>query len=155
MPEDWGIYVIFKIFNMIGYILLAILMVGAWTLLGIGVKKDIDWALIVGVIFGLLFTVPFLVTSIEFGVKRSDAVSFMSNRDYQQELIYSINDNMSPQTISRIISSAANINESIERNKAHCNSVMWGFMYNKGIAEVEPIEIPKVKCQITIENDED
>lgn len=151
MPEDWGIYVIFKNFNMIGYILLAILMVGAWTLLGIGVKKDMDWALIVGVIFGLLFTVPFLVTSIEFGVKRSDAVSFMINRHYQQELIYSINDNMSPQTISRIISSAADINERIERNKAHCNSVMWGFMYNKGIAEVEPIEIPKLKYQIVIE----
>ena len=151
MPEDWGIYVIFKIFNMIGYILLAILMVGAWTLLGIGVKKDMDWALIVGVIFGLLFTVPFLVTSIEFGAKHSDAVSFENDRDYQQELIYSINDNMSPQTISRIISSAAYTNERIERNKAHCNSVMWGFMYNREIAEVEPIEIPKLKYQIVVE----
>ena len=136
---------------MIGYILLAILTVGAWTLFGIGLKKDMEGAVIVGVIFGLLFTVPFLVTSIEFGVKRSDAVSFMSNRDYQQELIYSINDNMSPQTISRIISSAANINEKIGRNKAHCNSVMWGFMYNKGIAGVEPIEIPKLKYQIIVE----
>jgi len=136
---------------MIGYILLGILMVGAWTLFGVGLKKDMEGAVIVGVIFGLLFTVPFLVTSIEFGVKRSDAASFMSNRDYQQELIYSINDNMSPQTISRIISSAANTNERIERNKAHCNSVMWGFMYNKGIAEVEPIEIPKLKYQIIVE----
>lgn len=136
---------------MIGYVLLTILTVGTWTLFGIGLKKDMEWAVIVGVIFGLLFTVPFLVTSIEFGVKRSDAASFMSNRDYQQELIYSINDNMSPQTISRIISSAANTNERIERNKAHCNSVMWGFMYNKGIAEVEPIEIPKLKYQIIVE----
>ena len=136
---------------MIGYVLLTILTVGTWTLFGIGLKKDMEWAVIVGVIFGLLFTVPFLAASIEFGVKRSDAASFMSNRDYQQELIYSINDNMSPQTISRIISSAANTNERIERNKAHCNSVMWGFMYNKGIAEVEPIEIPKLKYQIIVE----
>lgn len=140
---------------MIGYILLAILMVGTWTLFGIGLKKDADWAIIIGVIFGLLFTVPFLVTSIEFGVKRYDAVSFENNRDYQQELICSINDDMSPQTISRIISSAVYTNERIERNKAHCNSAMWGFMYNKGIAEVEPIDIPKLKYQITIENDED
>jgi len=136
---------------MIGYILLGILMVGAWTLFGVGLKKDMEGAVIVGVIFGLLFTVPFLVTSIEFGVKRSDAASFMSNRDYQQELIYSINDNMSPQTISKIISCAANTNERIEEHKAHCNSVMWGFMYNKGIAEVEPIEIPKLKYQIIVE----
>ena len=136
---------------MIGYVLLAILMVGSWTLFEIGLKKDVDWAGIIGAIFGLLFTVPFLVASIEFGVKRSDAVLFANNRDYQQELIYSINDNMSPQTISRIISSAANTNERIEKHKAHCNSVMWGFMYNKGIAEVEPIEIPKLKYQIIVE----
>lgn len=140
---------------MIGYILLAILMAGAWTLFGFGVKKDADWQLIVGVIFGLISTVVFLVSSIEFGMKHSDAVSFEDDRDYKQELVYSINDNMSPQTISRIISSAVYINERIEKNKAHCNSVMWGFMYNKGIAEVEPIEIPKLKYQITIENDED
>ena len=136
---------------MIGYILLAILMAGVWTLLGIGVKKDIDWAVIIGVIFGVLSTVVFLVTSIELGTKNSDAVSFENDRNYQQELIYSINDNMSPQTISRIVSSATYTNERIERNKAHCNSVMWGFMYNKGIAEVEPIEIPKLKYQIVIE----
>ena len=140
---------------MIGYILLIILCAGAWTLFGYGVKRDIDWQLIVGIIFGLITTVVVLVTSIEFGMKRSDAISFMSDRDYNQELVYSISDTMSPQTINRIILSAAYINERIERNKAHCNSVMWGFMYNKGIAEVELIEIPKLKYQITIENDED
>lgn len=136
---------------MIGYVLLAILMVGAWTLFGFGVKRDTDWQLAVGIIFGLISTVVFLASSIEFGMKRSDAVSFENDRDYQQELIYSINDNMSPQTISRIVSSAVYTNERIERNKAHCNSVMWGFMYNKGIAEVEPIEIPKLKYQIVVE----
>jgi hypothetical protein len=136
---------------MIGYILLAILMAGAWTLFGFGVKRDTDWQLAVGIIFGLISTVVFLASSIEFGMKRSDAVSFENDRDYQQELIYSINDNMSPQTISRIVSSAVYTNERIERNKAHCNSVMWGFMYNKGIAEVEPIEIPKLKYQIVVE----
>lgn len=136
---------------MIGYVLLAILMAGAWTLFGFGVKRDTDWQLAVGIIFGLISTVVFLASSIEFGMKRSDAVSFENDRDYQQELIYSINDNMSPQTISRIVSSAVYTNERIERNKAHCNSVMWGFMYNKGIAEVEPIEIPKLKYQIVVE----
>lgn len=136
---------------MIGYILIVILMVGSWTLLGFGVKRDTDWQLAVGVIFGVLFTLAFLATSMEFGTKHSDAVSFENDRNYQQELIYSISDTMSPQTISRIISSAVYTNERIERNKAHCNSVMWGFMYNKGIAEVEPIEIPKLKYQIVVE----
>lgn len=136
---------------MFGYILLVILMVGAWVLLGIGIKKDINWAFIIGYIFTTLFTVGFLITSIKLGAKHSDAVSFENGRNYQQELIYSISDSMSPQTISRIVVNAKYINERIEKNKAHCNSVMWGFIYNKGIAEVEPIEIPKLKYQIVIE----
>lgn len=136
---------------MFGYILLAILMVGGWTLVYIGLKKDMDWAFIVGVIFGMSSTMVFLPTSIKLGTKYSDAVSFKNKRNYQQELIYSISDNMSPQTINKIISDAVNINERIEKNKSHCNSVMWGIMYNKGIAEVEPIEIPKLKYQIVVE----
>ena len=142
---------IFKYFNMFGYILLAILMVGGWTLVYIGLKKDMDWAFIVGVIFGMSSTMVFVLTSIKLGTKYSDAVCFENKRNYQQELVYSINDNMSPQTINKIISDAVNINERIEKNKSHCNSVMWGIMYNKGIAEVEPIEIPKLKYQIIFE----
>ena len=136
---------------MFGYILLVILMVVAWTLLGFGIKKDINWAFIIGYIFTTLFTAVFLITSIKLGAKYSDAVSFEDKRNYQQELIYSINDNMSPQTINKIISDAVSINERIEKNKSHCNSVMWGVMYNKGIAEVEPIEIPKLRYQIIFE----
>ena len=136
---------------MFGYILLAILMVGGWTLVYIGLKKDMDWAFIVGVIFGMSSTMVFVLTSIKLGTKYSDAVYFENKRNYQQELVYSINDNMSPQTINKIISDAVNINERIEKNKSHCNSDMWGIMYNKGIAEVEPIEIPKLKYQIVFE----
>jgi len=136
---------------MIGYILLAILMIGAWTLLCIGIKKDNDCAVSIGCVFAVLFTVPFMITSIELGTKHSDAISFENDRNYQQELIYSVSDSMSPQTISKIVDEATYINERIEKNKAYCNSVMWGFMYNKGIAEVEPIEIPKLKYQIVVE----
>lgn len=136
---------------MIGYILLIILMAGAWTLLGFGVKRDTDWQVIVGVIFSMITTLLFIVSTIEISTKHSDAVSFENKRNYQQELIYSISDVMSPQTISNIVASATYTNERIERNQKHCNSKMWGFMYNKEIAEVEPIEIPKLKYQITIE----
>ena len=136
---------------MFGYILLAILMAGGWSLVYIGLKKDMDWAFNVGVIFAMSSTIVFVSTSIKLGTKYSDAVSFENKRNYQQELIYSINDNMSPQTINKIISDAVNINERIEKNKSHCNSVMWGVMYNKGIAEVELIEIPKLKYQIVVE----
>ena len=130
-------------------------MAGAWTLLGFGVKRDTDWQVMVGVIFGLVTTTLFMVSSIEIGTKHSDATSFKNDRDYQQELIYSISDTMSLQTINKIVAGATYINEKIERNQQHCNSETWGFMFNKEIAEVEPIDIPKLKYQITIENDED
>lgn len=136
---------------MIGYILLAILMIGAWALLCIGVKKDIEWAVVVGVGFGVLSSVGFLTTSIGFGTKHCVAVSFENDRNYQQELVYSISDTMSPQTISAIVVNATYINERIERNRKYCDSKMWGFMYNKGIAEIEPIEIPKLKYKIVKE----
>lgn len=136
---------------MVGYILLTTLMIGAWTLFAVGVKKNIEWAVVVGVIFGMASTVPFLVTSIELGTKHSDAVAFQHNRDYQQELVYSISDAMSPQTVSKIITSATSTNEKIERNRKHCNSAMWGFVFSKEIAETEPIEIPNLKYKIILE----
>lgn len=135
---------------MIGYILLIILCAGAWTLLWFGDKRDTDWQVVVGVIFGIITTVLFMLSTIEIGVKRLDAASFKNDRVYQQELVYAISDNMSPQTVSKIIASATYYNERIERNKEHCDSKMWGFMYNKGIAEVEPIDIPKMTYKITI-----
>lgn len=135
---------------MIGYILLIILCAGFWTLLGVGVKKDIAWATIVGIIFAMITTVLLLVASIHVACRPSDVESFRADMGYEQELLNSINGEMSVSTISRIIASAEYANSRIERNKNHCDSKMWGFMYNKGIAEVEPLDIPEIKYKITI-----
>lgn len=136
---------------MIGFILLIILCAGSWTLFGIGVKKGKDWAGILGMIFGMI-TVPLLMVSAIFlATKPSEAEDFRNDREYKQELVYAISDNMSPQTVNNIIVSATYCNEQIERNQRHCNSKMWGFMYNKEIAEVKPIDIPKLKYHIIIE----
>ena len=136
---------------MIGYILLIILCAGFWTLFGIGAKKDKEWATIVGVIFGMITTVLTIASTIAIVIRPSEAEDFRNDREYKQELVYAISDNMSPQTVSKIISSATYYNERIENNKKHCDSKMWGFMYNKEIAEAEPLVIPKIKYKITIE----
>lgn len=140
---------------MIGYVLLIILCAGFWTLFGVGQKRDIEWAGITGIIFAMITTVLTVVSTIFIALRPSDAEDFRNDREYKQELVYAISDNMSPQTVSKIIASANYYNERIERNKEHCDSEMWGFMYNKGIAEAEPLDIPKLKYRITIENDED
>jgi len=136
---------------MIGYILLIILCAGFWVLFGVGDKKRVDWMAYLGLIFALITTVLTIVSTACIAVRPTDAEDFRNDREYKQELVYSISDNMSPQTVSKIIASATYYNERIERNKKHCDSKMWGFMYNKGIAETEPLVIPKIKYKITIE----
>ena len=136
---------------MIGYILLIILCAGFWTLFGIGLKKDVGWAIIIGIIFAMFTTLFIIVSTTFIAVRPSAAEEFRNNREYIQEIVYAISDDMSPQTVSKIIASATYYNERIENNKKHCYSKMWGFMYNNGIAEAEPLVIPKIKYKIMIE----
>ena len=141
---------------MIGYILLILITIVAWVALGMNLKNLADkrGAELLGAFelaLGLVGTVLFITSSIHIATRSSDAVSFQEDRDYRQELVYSISDTMSPQTVSKIINHANYINEKIERNKMYCDSEMFGFIYNKGIAEVEPIDIPKFTYKITIE----
>lgn len=136
---------------MIGYILLIILCAGFWVLFGIGDKKGVDWMACLGLIFALVTTLLTIASTVCIALRSTDAEDFRNDREYKQELIYAISDNMSPQTVSKIIASADYYNERIERNKKHCDSKMWGFMYNKEIAEAEPLVIPKIKYKITIE----
>ena len=136
---------------MIGYILLIILCAGFWTLFGVGDKKCVDWMVCLGLIFALITTMLTIASTVCIALRPTDAEDFRNDREYKQELVYAISDNMSPQTVSNIIASATYYNERIERNKKHCDSEMWGFMYNKGIAEVEPIDIPKYKISVEIE----
>ena len=136
---------------MIGYILLIILCAGFWVLFGFGDKKRVDWMACLGLIFALITTILTIVSTVCIALRPTDAEDFRNDREYKQELVYAISDNMSPQTVSKIIASAAYYNERIERNKKHCDSKMWGCLYNKGIAEAEPIVIPKFKYQIVKE----
>ena len=136
---------------MIGYILITILAIVGWVTLILGIKKDIEWVYTIGIILCIGGSCLFGVSTIYLATRQSEAVSFKNERVYRQELVYSISDNMSPQTVNKIIASATDYNERIERNKKHCDSKMWGCLYNKGIAEAEPIVIPKFKYQIVKE----
>ena len=136
---------------MIGYILLIILVITSWVVFGFGAKKDNAVMSIISIFLGIVLTAMFVASTVYVASRSSDAVVFQGNRDYHQELVYSISDEMSPATITRIFSSAENINDRIESNKGGCDSQMWGFLYNKGIAEVEPIDIPKYKISVEVE----
>lgn len=136
---------------MVGYFLLIILVIVGGFLIYAGNRFDNDGVSATGVVLTVVFSTLLIVASINFACKSSDAASFKKDRDYYQELVNSISDDMSPSTITRIILYAENINTKIENNKKNCNNKMWGFLSSKEIAKVEPIKIPKYKFSVEVE----
>ena len=87
--------------------------------------------------------------------KNGDGEKFSEKRDYYQELVYHLSDGMSFSTVERTVNEAKNINARIDDNKKHADSKMWGFLYNKRIAEVEPIDIPVIEYKVFKFKEED
>ena len=87
--------------------------------------------------------------------KNKEGEIFSEKRDYYQELVYHISDDMSFHTVERTVNEARSINARIDNNKKHVDSKMWGFLYNRRIAEVEPIDIPITEYKVFKFNEED
>ena len=136
---------------MIGYFLLIVLCVSSWIVFAKTENKNDDRLAVYGFFIGCISTVFWFITSMLLASNYYEAITFSKNRDYHQELVNSISDNMSPKTISKIISIAETDNAKIERHKKHCDNKMWGFLYYKGFAEVEPVAIPKYKISVEVE----
>ena len=87
--------------------------------------------------------------------KNGEGEEFSEKRDYYQELVYHLSDDMSFHTVERTVNEARNINARIDDNKKHADSKMWGFLYNKRIAEVESIDIPVLEYKVFKFNEKD
>ena len=128
---------------MLGYILLLILTIASFIALLLGFKRDIDWVTSAGASFSIMFATLFITASIFFANKSSEASKLKEEREFYGELVQELPENVSFETISRIVSTAEGINRKIEVNKKRYDSPMIGFLYSREIAELEPIEIPK------------
>lgn len=136
-----------------GFILLCVLTILCWVVVALTDEYDGIWA--VALPFGVLFSVFFIAVCINFGTENDSARSFQERRDYYQELVNGISPDTSFETAGTIIQRAKDMNARIETDRRLCNSKMWGFLYNDKIAEVEPINIPKLKYNdFKIEEDE-
>ena len=133
---------------MIGYFLLIALTILFAVLAAIGDKHGNGDMAVLCCISASIFGSLLIASSLYLGCRKSDAREFRMDRDYQQELVYNISDNMSFYAIEKTISTAKEMNERIEENKSGAYSKMWGFMHNKGIAEVELIDIPEIEYKI-------
>ena len=72
---------------------------------------------------------------------------FSKKREYYQDLVSNLSDNMSFETVSEIICSAEYINERILDSRANADNIFWGTFYNKKIGEIELIEIPDLRLK--------
>ena len=136
-----------------GFILLCLLVILCWVVVGLTDEYDGIWAL--ALFFGIVFSVFFIVVCLNLGMENDSARSFQERRDYYQELVNGISPDTSFETVGTIIQRAKEMNARIETDRRLCNSKMWGFLYNDKIAEVEPINIPKLKYNdFKIEEDE-
>ena len=133
---------------MIGYFLLIALVISLIVLAVIGDKHGNGNMAALCCVAAVIFGVLLAASSMYLGCRKSDAREFRMDRDYQQELVYNVSDNMSFYAIERTISTAKKMNERIEENKRGAYSRMWGFLNNKGIAEVELIDIPEIEYKI-------
>ena len=133
---------------MIGYFLLIALVILFAVLTVIGDKHEHDVMAVLCCMAAIIFGSLLATSSMYLGCKKSDAREFKMDRDYQQELVYNVSSSMSFYAIERTISTAKEMNERIENNKSNAYSKMWGFLYNKDIAEVELIDIPEIEYKI-------
>ena len=138
---------------MIGYILVIILMIAACAISLIFDKYSWRYGLWE---FLEMFSIAVFILSFVFLffsgaymlAKNGEGEEFSEKRDYYQELVYHLSDDMSSSTIERTIDEARNINALIEDCKKHADGKVWGFLYNKRIAEVEPIDIPVAEYKV-------
>lgn len=135
---------------MIFYFLILIVTAVSWVAFGHTEKNDYGVAACLWLLLGVSATVGLIASTIYFGLKSSDAKKAAVDRDYYQECVYSLNDQMSFPTIDRILSNARSINERIETNKKNADNAFCGWFYNKAIGEIEPIDIPELRISTTI-----
>lgn len=127
---------------MIGYILLVLLLIVSFVMMVICDKHCWDDGFHLCMYFAVAFFVFLLFSTGYLATRESEGEKFMEQRECCQELLNYISDDISFDTIERLVNEAKRINARIETNKRYAYSDMWGFMYNKRIAEVEPIKIP-------------
>ena len=137
---------------MIGYFLFIALLLLGIALIIVGAKKKSGVSVSVGVSLTVMFGVLIFISTVLMCSKQNDVDILKKDRDYYQDVLYSVNDKMSPATIGRVFREVEYINKRIEKNKNKCDDKVWGFFYNKEIAVIEPIDMPKITYEINLEN---
>ena len=133
---------------MIGYILLIVLMIAAIAMVIICDRHFWNTGAGLCSILTAILGSLLMVSTIYIATRKSSGEDFRVERDYTQELVNNMTNDMSFITVEKLVGKAKSINARIEDNREHADSKMWGFLYNKHIAEVELIDIPVVEYKV-------
>ena len=98
-------------------------------------------------LFGALCSLAVVVFLVLCCTKGIDAKDLARDRDYYQDCVSNLSENMSFDTVDRIMTRAQYINERIANNKEHADDIMVGPLYNKKIGEIELIEMPDLRLK--------
>lgn len=88
--------------------------------------------------FGLLFSIVYIC------VFPAEAESFANDHEIRTNLVESINDTMSTETVNEILNDAINANNRIELHRKYVDNKFIGWYYSHKIADLELIQIPKI-----------
>ena len=129
---------------MILLILFIVGMIASWIFFGYAAKNGNDGLGALFLMLSLSFTVASITGICVWGCQSGDAQTVKVDRDFYQDVIYNLSDNMSFETVGRVIKRSKEINERIETDRRHCNNSFYGTFYNNKIAEIELIDIPEL-----------
>lgn len=129
---------------MILLILLITLMIAGWVFFGASVKHDKEGLACLFLFLTLFLTGASIGGIVSLACQNGDARALKTDRDYYQELVYNLSDDMSFETVSRTVNRAKEINERIETDRRNCDNAFYGTFYNSKIAEIELIDIPEL-----------
>ena len=129
---------------MIGFILLIVLTALLWWGCFYCDKHKRDCPAFVHALFACFSSVGLLFAIVFLCVLPSDTSEFCEARIIRANLVESINDNMSTETVSQIIGNAISTNNRIEKHRRNVDNVFIGCFFSHKIAETELIPIPKI-----------
>lgn len=139
---------------MIGLILLIVLAVSLIAGCVICTKNDLEVGEYICGLFGGFACVGLLFAIIGICILPSDSDAFVRKRDKIENLVESINDKMTTETINSIVSDALYVNSKIEDHRKHVDSKFSGVFYSHKVAELELIELPELTVAVTNEKTE-
>lgn len=129
---------------MILFISLIVLTVLLWVATVVSDKHGKDASAYAHAVFACFASVGLLFSVVHVCTLPSESESFAKGHEVCANLVESMNDSMSTETVNKIVGDAIRDNDRIELHRRHVDSKFLSWYYSHKIADLELIPIPKI-----------